>query len=179
LASDETNEFVGQLLEKVKKPLILDGGALAGLSEKKKALRERKQVTILTPHIGEFAQMLDMKWQEVEKDKINLVRKFATKNFVILILKGAPTIIASPDGNIFINSTGNPGMATAGAGDVLAGMISGIIAQGKDVLKSVLFAVYLHGLAGDFAAKDLMEECMTATDIIEYLPEAMKEIGAN
>ncbi len=175
VTTDETKELVVQLLEKVKKPIILDGGALAGLADNKKVLRERKAPTILTPHIGEFAQMLDMKWQEVEKDKINLARKFATRNSAILILKGAPTIIASPDGNIFINSTGNPGMATAGAGDVLAGMISGIIAQGRDVLRSVLYAVYLHGLAGDLAAAELTEECMTATDIIEHLPEALRE----
>ncbi|MFI5264976.1 MAG: NAD(P)H-hydrate dehydratase, partial [Candidatus Kapaibacterium sp.] len=179
LATDETNELVRLLLEKVKKPIILDGGALAGLAENKKILRERKHPTILTPHIGEFAQMLEMKWQEVEKDKIDLARRFATKNGVILILKGAPTIIASPDGSIYINSTGNPGMATAGAGDVLAGMISGIIAQDNDLHLSVLYAVYLHGLAGDLAAEELTEECMTATDIIEYLPEAIKELRDN
>jgi hydroxyethylthiazole kinase-like uncharacterized protein yjeF len=179
VATDETNELVAQLLEKAKKPIILDGGALTGLSKNKRLLRERKNPTILTPHVGEFAQMLEMKWQEAEKDKINLARKFATKNNAILVLKGAPTIIASPDGNIYINSTGNPGMATAGAGDVLAGMISGIIAQGKDVLKSVLYAVYLHGNAGDLASEALTEECMTATNIIEYLPEAMKEFGTN
>jgi len=138
-------------------------------------LRERKAATVLTPHLGEFAQMLDMKWQDVEKDKINLARKFAVKNNAILVIKGAPTIIASPEGNIFINSTGNPGMATAGAGDVLAGMIAGIIAQGNDILRSVQYAVYLHGLAGDMAAGELTEASMTATDILEYLPEAMKE----
>lgn len=179
LPTDEVNELVLHLLEKIKKPIILDGGALAGLAKNKRALRDRKAPTILTPHIGEFAQMLDMKWQEVEKDKINLARKFAAKNNVILVLKGAPTIIASADGNIFINSTGNPGMATAGAGDVLAGMIAGIIAQGKGVFKSVLFAGYLHGLAGDLAAEELTEECMTATDINKYLPEALKVFGAN
>jgi NAD(P)H-hydrate epimerase len=179
LPTDETNELVVQLLGKVKKPIILDGGALAGLAENKKLLRERKHATILTPHIGEFAQMLDMKWQEAQKDKINFARKFATKNNVILVLKGAPTIIASPDGNIYFNSTGNPGMATAGAGDVLAGLISGIIAQGKDILGSVLYAVYLHGLAGDLAAEALTEECMTATDIIEYLSEGFKEMEAD
>ena len=179
IQTDETNELVRQLLEKVKKPIVLDGGALEGLSENKRALRERKAATILTPHLGEFARILDMKWQEVEKDSINLARKFAAKNNVILVLKGGPTIIASPEGNICINSTGNPGMATAGAGDVLAGMIAAIIAQGKDILRSVQYAVYLHGLAGDLAAKDLTEECMTATDIIEYLPEAFKEIVAH
>jgi NAD(P)H-hydrate epimerase len=174
--TDETDELVLQLLEKVKKPIILDGGALAGLAKNKRALRDRKQTTILTPHIGEFAQMLDIKWQEAEKGKIDFARKYAVKNQVILIVKGAPTIIATPKGNIYINSTGNPGMATAGAGDVLAGMISGIIAQGNDLHQSILYSVYLHGLAGDLAAKDLTEECMTATDIIGYLPEAIKEI---
>ncbi len=177
LPTDEVNELVVQLLEKVKKPIILDGGALAGLDKNKRALRDRKAPTILTPHIGEFAQMLDMKWQDVEKDKINLAKKFATKNNVILVLKGAPTIIASSDGSISINSTGNPGMATAGSGDVLAGMVAGIIAQGHDVLKSVLFTVYLHGLAGDLAVEELTEQAMTATDIITYLPEAFKEMG--
>lgn len=179
LPTDEVGKLVLQLLEKTKDPLVLDGGALAGLEKNKRALRDRSAATILTPHLGEFAQMLDMKWQDVEKDKINLARKFAVKNKTILVLKGAPTIVASPEGNIFINSTGNPGMATAGAGDVLAGMISGIIAQSYDVLTSVLYAVYLHGLSGDLAADDLTEQVMTATDIITYLPEAFEELSAN
>jgi len=173
LPTDEVNEFVAQLLEKVKKPIILDGGALAGLAQNKSTLRERKGVTILTPHIGEFAQMLEMKWQDVEKDKIALAKKYAAKYDVILILKGAPTIIASPDGNVYINSTGNPGMATAGSGDVLAGILSGIIAQDHDLHKSVLYSVYLHGFAGDLAADALTEQSMTATDIIEYLSDAI------
>ncbi len=176
LPTDEVNELVAQLLEKVKKPLVLDGGALAGLAKNKRALRERKGVTILTPHIGEFAVMLEMKWQDVEKDKIALAKKYAAKNNVILVLKGAPTIVASPDGNIYINSTGNPGMATAGSGDVLAGMLAGIIAQDLDLHKSILFTIYLHGLAGDLAAEELTEQAMTATDIIEYLPEAFSQI---
>ena len=175
LPTDEVNKLVLQLLEKIKKPIVLDGGALAGLAKNKGTLKERKEVTILTPHIGEFAQMLEMKWQDVEKNKIYLARKYAVENHVILILKGAPTITATPKGNIYVNSTGNPGMATAGAGDVLAGMISGILAQGNDLHQSILYSVYLHSLAGDLAAEDLTEECMTATDIIEYLPEAMKE----
>jgi hydroxyethylthiazole kinase-like uncharacterized protein yjeF len=174
LPTEEVNELVRQLLEKVKKPIILDGGALAGLLANKRALRERQAPTILTPHIGEFAQMLDMKWQDVESDKITLAKKYAVKNQVILIVKGAPTVIASPDGNIYINSTGNPGMATAGAGDVLAGILAGTLAQNNDLHKSILFSVYLHGLAGDLAAKDLTEASMTATDILEYLPEAMR-----
>jgi len=117
-----------------------------------------------------------MKWQDVEQDKIALARKYAIKNQVILILKGAPAVIASPDGNIYINSTGNPGMATAGAGDVLAGILAGTLAQNNALHKSVLFSVYIHGLAGDLAAKDVTESCMTATDIVECLPEAMKEL---
>ncbi|MDP4229686.1 MAG: NAD(P)H-hydrate dehydratase [Bacteroidota bacterium] len=176
LPTEEGGELVLQLLEKVKKPIVLDGGALEGLSKNKRALRDRKAVTIVTPHLGEFAKMLDMKWQDVEKDTLGLARKFASKNNAILVLKGAPTIVAVPEGNIYVNSTGNPGMATAGAGDVLAGMISGIVAQGKDILQSVLCAVFLHGMAGDIAAKELSEESMTATDITHYLPQAISEI---
>jgi NAD(P)H-hydrate epimerase len=173
IPTEEINTFVKLLLQKITTPIILDGGALAGLTKNKKALKERKEVTILTPHLGEFAQMLGMKWQDAEKDKVDLARKFAVENSVILVLKGAPTLIATPKGNIYFNSTGNPGMATAGAGDVLAGMISGMIAQGNDLHQSILYSVYIHGLAGDLAAKDLTEQVLTATDIIEYLPEAM------
>ncbi|MEP7234263.1 MAG: NAD(P)H-hydrate dehydratase [Ignavibacteriota bacterium] len=176
MPTDEVADLVSHLIEKIKKPLIIDGGAVARLANNRKALKDRKSPTIITPHIGEFAQMLEMKWQEVEKDKIALARKFASKNNVILVLKGAPTIIASPDGSIYCNSTGNPGMAAAGSGDVLGGMIAGIIAQGGDVLSSALYAVYLHGLAGDIAAEELTEQAMTATDIIEYLPEASQFI---
>ncbi len=174
LSTDETDELVGLLLEKVKKPIILDGGALPGFLKHKKILRERTAPTILTPHIGEFAQMLEMKWQDVEKEKVALAKKFAARYNVILLLKGSPTIIFSPDGNSYVNSTGNPGMATAGAGDVLAGMLAGILAQDNDLHRSILYSVYVHGLAGDMAAEELTEEAMTATDIIEFLPEAMK-----
>jgi NAD(P)H-hydrate epimerase len=94
------------------------------------------------------------------------------------VLKGAPTLFAFPDGSVFINATGNPGMATAGAGDVLCGMITGTIAQKpEDVLESVMFAVYAHGLAGDLARKEMTEQALIATDIVRFIPAAFKKLG--
>ncbi|MEI8134094.1 MAG: NAD(P)H-hydrate dehydratase [bacterium] len=177
LQTEETDELVRQLLSKVRKPIVLDGGALLGFSKFKKLLRERKAPTILTPHLGEFAAMLEMNWQDVEKNKLNLARNYAIKNKVILVLKGAPTIVVTETGQIYFNSTGNPGMATAGSGDVLAGIIAGITAQGGVLHHSVLYAVYAHGLAGDLAAEVLTEAAMTATDILECLPKAFGELA--
>jgi NAD(P)H-hydrate epimerase len=178
LLTDETRRLAIELLKNVEQPLVLDGGAIIGLAKHHDEFKKRKAETVITPHTGEMAQLLGTSREKVEADRIGIAREFAVKNNTIVVLKGAPTIFASPDGTVFINATGNAGMATAGAGDVLCGMISGMIAQKpEDVLEAVMFAVYAHGLAGDIAAETMTEQAMIATDIIGALPAAFKKLG--
>ena len=108
----------------------------------------------------------------IEKDRIHTAESFAKTTGVHLVLKGIPTVIASPHGRVFINSTGNPGMSTAGAGDVLTGMIAGFLGQGLSPLDACTFGVYMHGLAGDIAASDKGEHSLIASDIIDSIPSA-------
>ncbi len=177
LLTDETRQLTIELLKNVEQPLVLDAGALIGLAKHHDLFRKRKGDTVITPHLGEMAQLLGITREKLEADKIGIARDFAMKNNTVVILKGAPTIFASPDGTVFLNATGNPGMATAGSGDVLAGIISGAIAQKPhEVLEAVMFAVYVHGLAGDIAAEKITEQAMIATDIIRALPKALKKL---
>lgn len=175
--TNDTHELSRRLLDEVDKPLVLDAGALVGLKSDHALFRRRKAATIITPHSGEMAALMGVDREDIEDDRIEAARGFAKKNKTIVVLKGAPTIIAMPSGTVYINSTGNPGMATAGVGDVLAGMIAGLIAQNEnDVEKAVLGAVCLHGLAGDIARDELGEIFMTATDLIQRIPFAIAKI---
>jgi len=131
---------------------------------------------ILTPHWGEFSTMSGISQEEITHDRLTIAGEFAEKHKITLVLKGAPTIIAAKTGEVFINPTGNPGMATAGSGDVLTGMIAGFAAQGLSPVDAALVGVYLHGLAGDFAAAELSQYSVTAGALIEYLPEAFTYI---
>ena len=178
LLTDETRRLAIELLKNVEQPLILDGGAIIGIAKHYDQFKKRKAETVITPHSGEMAQLLGIPREKVESNRIGVARDFAVKNNTIVVLKGSPTIFAAPDGTVFINATGNAGMATAGAGDVLAGIISGAIAQKpEDVLEAVMFAVYVHGLAGDLASEKMTEQGMIATDIINELPAAFKKLG--
>jgi NAD(P)H-hydrate epimerase len=130
--------------------------------------------SILTPHPGEFRRLTGQWNNDFEKLKkqIALSEKFK----VFIVLKGANTSVSTPDGKIFFNSTGNPGMATGGSGDVLTGMITSFLGQGYVPREAAVLAVYLHGLAGDIAADFLGHECLMASDIIDYLPQAFMEL---
>jgi len=131
---------------------------------------------ILTPHPGEMARLTGKSTEEIQKDRVGAARAFATEHCVTLVLKGERTAIAFPDGRVWINPTGTPAMGTGGSGDVLTGMIAGLLAQfPEDPDGAVAAAVYLHGLAGEIGARALGEKCLIATDILEYLPDAMEE----
>jgi ADP-dependent NAD(P)H-hydrate dehydratase / NAD(P)H-hydrate epimerase len=171
LHAQETERLALRLLKETEHPLVLDAGGVIGLTKHHDVLKKRTAPTIITPHIGEFAQFLGMKREEAKSDRIELARSVAANLKITIVLKGAPTVIATPDGDIFINPTGNPGMATAGAGDVLGGMIAGVIAQSDDVLSACIFAVHSHGKAANIAAEKLSERALIASDIIETLPE--------
>lgn len=162
------------LIQECNQPLVLDADALNILSENKTWLSFLPENSILTPHPKEFERLAG-KWQN-DFEKIEMQRSFAQKYNLIIVLKGANTSICLPSGNCYFNSTGNPGMATAGSGDVLTGIITGLLAQNYVPYEAAILGVYLHGLAGDLAAKKLGQESMLAGDLITFLGKAFKSI---
>jgi NAD(P)H-hydrate epimerase len=170
----ETQSLVLKLIRTLDLPIILDADGLTALATQPKTLPATNRSLILTPHPGEMARLIRSTVKEVLEDRIGLSRNFSQSQHVHLILKGHPTLIATPKGETFINPTGNPGMASGGTGDVLTGMIGGLICQGFDILLSLQIAVYLHGKAGDEGAQTMGEKSLIATDIIEKIPALLK-----
>jgi NAD(P)H-hydrate epimerase len=170
----ETQSLVLKLIRTLDLPIILDADGLTALATQPKTLPTSNRSLILTPHPGEMARLIRSTVKEVLEDRIGLSRNFSQSQHVHLILKGHPTLIATPKGETFINPTGNPGMASGGTGDVLTGMIGGLICQGFDILPSLQIAVYLHGKAGDEGVQTMGEKSLIATDIIEKIPALLK-----
>ncbi len=170
----DTFEVISQLISRYSKPVVFDADALNIMSLEKSFLKMLPEGSILTPHPGEFRR-LSGSWNN-DFEKLEQQVEFSEKYKVFVVLKGANTSISTPDGKIFFNSTGNPGMATGGSGDVLTGMITSFLGQGYVPREAAIIAVYLHGLAGDIAANHLGQECLIASDIIENLPEAFHEL---
>lgn len=174
---DDTRELVCSFIENCTKPLVLDADALNIVAENPNILLENKGEMIITPHPGEMARLCGKTAAEVNEHRAEAAMSFAEKYGVITVLKGAGTVIASPDGRVMLNTTGNSGMATGGSGDVLAGMTAALLAQGKNPFDCAAAAVYLHGLAGDFAAEKLGKISMLPTDIIDCIPSAFMSCG--
>jgi NAD(P)H-hydrate epimerase len=172
-----TAEFVLGLLPKIKGPCVVDADGLNIVSGKLDVLGRMPGPVVLTPHPGEFARLVGLANEEVVRRRLALVPEFAAKHGVTVVLKGYRTLIAPPDGRVFVNPTGNPGMATGGTGDVLGGMIASELAQEKDALGAVIAAVYAHGLAGDIAAERVSEKGLVAGDIVRYLPAALRALA--
>jgi hydroxyethylthiazole kinase-like uncharacterized protein yjeF len=168
----ETVSVVRRLVETAPQLLVIDAdglNALAGAEIKGRNL-------ILTPHPGEMARLTGKRTAEVQADRVAAARGFATERGVTLVLKGQRTLLAFPDGRVWINPTGTPAMATGGSGDILTGMIAGFLAQApQEAEAAIAAAVYLHGLAGELGAEALGERALVATDLLEFLPEAMDE----
>ncbi|MBN2265971.1 MAG: NAD(P)H-hydrate dehydratase [Candidatus Aminicenantes bacterium] len=172
-----TAEFVMGLLPKIKSPCVIDADGLNIVASRPGVLRRIGGPTVLTPHPGEFARLVGRTNEEVLRHRLELVPEFAAGHGVTVVLKGHRTIIALADGRVFVNPTGNPGLATGGTGDVLGGMIAAEMAQTRDLPGAVLAAVYAHGLAGDVAADRLGQRALVAGDIIRYLPAILKELA--
>lgn len=175
-----TRDFVVEFVEARERPMVLDADALNSLAPWPDSLTGNPRLPlILTPHPGEMARLVsEDDVSEVLRYRIEIAHEFATTHRVILVLKGSRTLIASPDGEVYINPTGNAGMATGGTGDVLTGMIAGLLAQKRDdALNATIAAVYLHGLAGDIAASRIGTRAMIASDVIACLGEAFIEAG--
>ena len=172
-----TQALIRTLILSIDKPMIVDAdglNALVGYLDDFRLQTQRlKSVRILTPHPGEMARLLDVTPDFIQGRREKIAKQFSKKYNAIVVLKGYKTIVAGPKGEVYINKTGNPGMATAGSGDVLTGIITSFISQGLKAFEAAKFAVYIHGLAGDLAAKEKGQLGLIASDMIEKIPQAI------
>jgi len=174
-ANQETAELVRKLVSEIEKPVVVDADGLNVLVGKTDVLKSRRFETVITPHPGEMARLFNVSTKDVLVDLLGFAKKACEEFGVVSVLKTGRTIICK-QGETTINTTGNPGLATAGTGDVLTGYIAALMAQGLDAYNASSVAVYMHGLSADIAVEDLSEYCLMATDVIDYLPEAIKWI---
>ena len=169
---DDTKNLVQSVITNCEKPLVIDADALNCICNKTEILKNLKAPAIITPHPGEMARLLHSTPKTVNSNRENTAIDFAKKFGVVTVLKGAGTIIASPDGEVYINHTGNSGMATGGSGDVLSGIIGSLLAQGASPINAAAAGVFLHGTIGDLAAEKLGKISMLPTDMIDMIPTA-------
>lgn len=175
--TSELSEIVKRSLQTVECPMVLDADALNVLAKDLSVLQERKAPVILTPHLGEMARLSGKTIEEIEHHPIFTAVEFAKEHGVYMVLKSARTVVATPEGKVYVNLNGNSGMATAGSGDVLTGIITGLLAQGIEPLKAALTGVYIHGRTGDAVAEEKGEHGLLAGDLVEKLPYVIKEMN--
>jgi len=167
--------FARQIVEKTTMPIVADADALNAFAGKTALLDGSSRTMVLTPHPGEMARLTGLTVKEVEADRLGLARRFAMEHHLTLVLKGWRTLVAHPDGRVAVNTSGNPAMAKGGSGDILTGIVAAMLAQfPDDVARAVEAAVYLHGLAGDFAAHAMDEHTVLATDTVTHLSDAFR-----
>jgi NAD(P)H-hydrate epimerase len=171
----QTKALVRELLPKVARPLVLDADGLNALAEHVTVLRKLPLPIILTPHPGEMARLTLLSAEEVQSDRERVTVEFAKKYRVIVVLKGHGTVVASFDGSVYVNSTGNPGMATGGVGDVLTGVITALLGQKLAPWDAARLGAYLHGLAGDLVAAERGEIGLLASEVADRIPQAIRE----
>ena len=171
----KTAEFVRGVVGKYQVHIVLDADGLNAFDGRAAELKSAAGRLVITPHPGEMARLAASTIPAVQHDRLNVARTFAREHGLIVVLKGHRTLIAQPDGTVWVNTTGNPGMATGGTGDILTGMVAGLIAQNPDrIAEAVITAVHLHGLAGDVASESVGEHSLVATDLLKALPEAFR-----
>ena len=177
--NNSTQSLVRKLVKSIDKPLVIDADGLNALgnlnSPGNKTGRIFPENTVVTPHPGEIARLIGIPAAVIQKKRKEVAKNFARRYNITVVLKGHQTVVASPDGNAYVNNTGNPGMATAGSGDALAGIIAAFLGQGLDAFNAAKYGVYVHGLAGDIAAGKKTQLSLIASDIIDYLPAAFKK----
>src|SRR5262245_22118565 len=172
--SPELAHLIKRLLARHAGPILLDADGLNNLADDASALGQHAGPLIITPHSGEIARLLKTDTARVQASRRELAAALARDHRLIVVLKGHGTLVT--DGaRLFVNTTGNPGMATAGSGDVLTGIIAALVGQGLDAIPAAQLGVHLHGLAGDLAVESLCQICLIATDLIDYLPHAFQE----
>jgi len=172
---DETKQFIRAFVDRCEMPVVVDADGLNAFAGHVDQLTPIRHPLILTPHPGEMARLIGKTIAEVQANRVEVARTFAKEHGCYLVLKGKNTVVAEPGGEVWINTTGNPGMATGGTGDILSGILAGLVGQTPDhLLEAVIAGVYLHGLAGDLAAEAIGERGMIATDLLKTLPGAMR-----
>ena len=177
----ETVSLVHQLIRENREQglnlrMVIDADGLNALAQDRETVSFLNRDTVLTPHPGEMARLTNTSVPVLEKDRIRTAQQFANEHGVTLVFKGAPTVTSDPNGNLWINSTGNPGMATGGMGDVLTGVIAGLMAQGIPSENAAALGVYLHGLAGDIAAERTGMHGLIASDVLKLVPKAISSL---
>lgn len=171
----DTAQFVRAIIDKYPLPTVVDADGLNAFEGCAEKLQGSQRPLVLTPHPGEMARLTGLTAKQVQAERIAIARKFAQQHRCVLVLKGHRTLVAQPDGKVWVNPTGNPGMASGGTGDILTGMVAGLIAQNpSEVAHATAAAVYLHGLAGDVARESVGEHSLVATDLLRALPEAFR-----
>jgi ADP-dependent NAD(P)H-hydrate dehydratase / NAD(P)H-hydrate epimerase len=172
----ETAEFVRELVRRVTLPMVIDADGLNAIAGDPGCLDAGDRLRVITPHPGEMARLAGRRTSEIQSERLEAARNFAAAHKAYVVLKGFRTLTADPSGTVWVNPTGNPGMATGGTGDVLTGLIAGFLAQFRErsVTEVVAAAVYVHGLAGDLAAREFGEISMLAGDLLERIPGALK-----
>jgi|DewCreStandDraft_4_1066084.scaffolds.fasta_scaffold11036_3 NAD(P)H-hydrate epimerase len=172
----ETQLLIIKLIRDLDKPLIIDADGINAVSEDKKCLKNLKKDVIITPHLGEMSRLTGIKIEDIIKDKIKVLKEFIKEYKINVLLKDGRSILGDIDGNIYINTTGNSGMATPGTGDVLAGMIAAFAAHNISLQQAGIIANYIHGMAGDLLLNEISEEGIIAGDIINKIPVAIKNL---
>lgn len=170
----DTRDLIIRLIENFDKPIIVDADGINNLSIDD--IRGKNSNLLLTPHPGELSRLVGMSPEEINRRRLDIAVELSGNWNIVLALKGAPTIVASPDGRCFVNSSGCSALATAGSGDVLTGIIAGFCAQGVDILLSTVLGIYVHGLSGDLAAREKTEYSVIAGDVMEKIPDAIKDV---
>ncbi len=175
--SQDVHKLVRALLRKLGVPVVLDADGLNVMEGEAETIKGRKAATVITPHPGEAARLLGKKTSDVQKERVGSAKRLADITGAVVCLKGHGTVVVSPEGETFVNDTGNSGMATGGTGDVLTGIIASFIGQGLNAYSAAVSGVYLHGLAGDIAAQKKGIFSMIASDVLDSLNEAFAKAG--
>ena len=169
-----TQKLVLEIIAKSPIPIVIDADGLNALAKRKSVLTKSDSIKIITPHPGEMARLTGQSTKEIEQNRRKAAVSFARKYKCIVLLKGHKTVVAAPNGKTYNNQSGNAGMATAGSGDVLTGMIAAFIAQGLSGFEAAKYGAFLHGRAGNLAAKSKTKLSMIASDLIDFIPRTIK-----
>ncbi|MFH1593790.1 MAG: NAD(P)H-hydrate dehydratase [Candidatus Omnitrophota bacterium] len=170
----DTGKLVRSVLSAVNKPIVLDADGISAIVGHLSVLKRRRAPTVITPHPGEMSRLIGKSISSIQQKRQDIARDFAKRYNAVVVLKGRRTVVAKPDGTVYTNRTGNSGMSTAGSGDVLTGMIASFVGQGIELYSSAVIGVYVHGLAGDIAAKEKGQFSLIASDLLDKLHLAIK-----